>query len=42
MTTLGNFGYHHEAQRGSPGVVYGVVKKYEEEYGKKDQGPPFR
>jgi len=42
MITLGNVGYIPEAQRRSPGVVYGVEEEHEEEHGKKDQGTPFR
>jgi len=33
---------YHEAQMGSPGVVCGVKKKYEKEYGKVDQSTLFR
>jgi len=35
-------GIYHEAQRGSPGVVCGVEEEHGEEYGKEDQGTPFR
>jgi len=35
-------GMYHEAQRASPEVVCGVEEEHGEEYGKKDQGTPFR
>jgi len=33
---------YHEAQRRSLRVVFGMKKKYEEEYRKEDQDTPFR
>ena len=35
-------GIYHEAQRGSPGVICVVEEEHGEEYGKEDQGTPFR
>jgi len=35
-------GIYHEVQRGSPEVVCRVKEEHEEEYGKEDQGTPFR
>jgi len=35
-------GIYYEAQRRSPRVICEMKKEYGEEYGKQDQGTPFR